>query len=295
VDTEGSRRTPQLSLGIGTFGAPPVGGWHDLLALARAADAAGIDRLVLPDHVVLGEHVDRYPWGTFPTGPQADWLEPLTLMSALAAVTDRVLAKTVATIDVLSRGRVDLGVGVGWQPEEFTALGVDFARRGELLDRTIADCRTLWSGEPLVVTAADGTPTPVWSAPVPHQPRLPVWFSGTLGRRNLARIVELGDGWIPIMGASADDVAEGAARLRDAFVHARRDPADLQVRASPPLVRHGDGPADPLATIEGGRALLAAGATDLHLPLRAFLPGGDPAAAPDALAALAAAFRTAVA
>jgi probable F420-dependent oxidoreductase len=309
VDTERTTRPPQLSLGIPTFGTPPPGGWRDLLALARAADEAGVDRLVLPDHVVLGAHVDRYPWGTFPTGPEADWLEPLALMSALAAATERVrfltgilvaplrpaalLAKTVATIDVLSDGRVDLGVGVGWQPEEFVALGVDFARRGDLLDRTIADCRTLWSGSPLEVTAPDGTATPVWSAPVPHQRRLPVWFSGTLGRRNVARIVELGDGWIPIMGATPDDLATGIAQLREAYRHAQRDPADLQVRASPTLVRDVDGRADASATVAGARELVAAGVTDVHLPLRPFLADGALDSAPEAMAELVAAHRAA--
>lgn len=287
---------PTLSVGIATFGAPTGGSWRHLLDLARAADDAGIDRLVLPDHVVLGPHTADYPWGRFPTGPEADWLEPLTTIAALAAVTERVrfltgilvaplrpaalLAKTVATLDVLSGGRVDLGVGTGWQPEEFLAQGLDFAQRGRLLDDTIATCRALWTGEATTVTGPDGTTTDVWCAPVPEQARLPVWFSGTLTARNGHRITVLGDGWIPIMGATTDDLALGAATLREGFAAAGRDPATLAVRAALPVVRDDAGTAEVGATLAAAPDVIAAGATDVHLPLRAFDPHGtDPAGA----------------
>ncbi len=282
-------------MGLPTFGDPTPAGWRHLLDDARAADDAGIDRLVVSDHVVLGARTADYPWGRFPTGPEADWLEPLTTMAALAAVTSRVrfltgvlvaplrpaalLAKTVATLDVLSGGRVDLGVGTGWQPEEFTALGVDFASRGDALTATVAACRDLWTGRATSVAGADGASTEVWCAPVPHQDRLPVWFSGTLTRRNVGRIVTLGDGWIPIMGASPADLTEGAARLRAELERAGRDPGLLQVRGALPVVRADDGTADVDRTLAGAPALVAAGATDVHLPLRAFDPGGTDAAA----------------
>ena len=299
--------TPQLSLGVTTFGRAPEGGWRALVALARAAEDAGVDRLAISDHVVLGPHVDRYPWGRFPTDPDADWLEPLALIAALAGATERVrfltgvlvaplrppalLAKQAATIDALSGGRLDLGVGVGWQPEEFTALGVDFARRGALLDEALARCRALWSGEPVPVGEGDDA-TEVWCRPVPVQARLPVWFSGTLSDRNVRRIVELGDGWIPIMGASTDDVARGVDRLRGALTAAGRDPGALQVRASPALVRGGDG-LDLAATLAGVADLVAAGATDVHLPLRALPGAGDPAHVGEACAAAVAALTAA--
>ncbi|MEZ5181558.1 MAG: TIGR03619 family F420-dependent LLM class oxidoreductase [Acidimicrobiales bacterium] len=299
--------TPQLSLGMTTFGPPPEGGWRAVVEVARAADRAGVDRLVISDHVVLGPHVDRYPWGRFPTGPDADWLEPLTLIAALAGATERVrfltgvlvaplrpavlLAKQAATIDALSGGRLDLGVGVGWQPEEFAALGVDFARRGALLDEGLAACRALWAGGPVPVGDGDAA-TEVWCRPVPVQERLPVWFSGTLSGRNVRRIVELGDGWIPIMGATADDVASGTARLRAALADAGRDPGALQVRASPALVRGHDG-LDLAATLAVVPELVAAGATDVNLPLRALPGAGDVATIGDACAAAVAALADA--
>src|SRR5262249_2589073 len=102
-----------------------------VLDAARVADRAGIDQLVLADHVLMGRRTDRSPYGTFPYGPDEPWPEPLTLLAAIAAVTERcrlatgilivplrpavVIAKTAATVDRLSNGRLDLGVGVGWQ------------------------------------------------------------------------------------------------------------------------------------------------------------------------------------
>jgi alkanesulfonate monooxygenase SsuD/methylene tetrahydromethanopterin reductase-like flavin-dependent oxidoreductase (luciferase family) len=139
-----------LSVGVPNFGPWCAGDWGALLDVARAAEAAGVDRLVVTDHVVLGPHLDAYAWGRFPTAPDGPWLEPLTVLTAMAGVTRAVrlstgiliaplrpaavLAKTVATLDVLSGGRVDLGVGVGWQREEYDALGLDFDDRGRLLD-----------------------------------------------------------------------------------------------------------------------------------------------------------------
>src|SRR3954468_20982 len=154
----------QISLGVPNFGPWAGPDLRPLLDLASSADAAGVDRLVVSDHVLLGRNTDAYRWGRFPTPPEAPWLEPLTCLTAFAAVTTRVrlstgiliaplrpatvLAKTVATLDVLSGGRVDLGVGVGWHREEYDATGIAFAGRGDLLEETMAACRALWSALP---------------------------------------------------------------------------------------------------------------------------------------------------
>src|SRR3954449_2226672 len=184
----------QLSLGIPNFGSWAAAALQPLLDLARAADAAGVDRLVVSDHVLLGHHTDAYRWGRFPTPPDAAWLEPLACLTAFAAVTDRVrlstgiliaplrpatvLAKTVATLDVLSGGRVDLGVGVGWQREEYDATGVSFSARGQLLEDTIAGCRELWTSLPASYSSRSVTFDEVYCSPQPLQQPLPVWFSG---------------------------------------------------------------------------------------------------------------------
>ncbi len=137
---------PTLTVGLPNFGAFYARDeWHRFVDLARAADGAGVDRVVVVDHVVMGPNTDAYNWGKFPTPPDAPWLEPMTVLAAMAAATTRVrlatgiliaplrpavlLAKQAATLDVLSQGRLDLGVGTGWQREEYDAEGLDFAAR----------------------------------------------------------------------------------------------------------------------------------------------------------------------
>ena len=132
--------------------------------VAVLLESAGIDTIVAVDHVVMGTRTDRYVWGPFPFPAGSPWVEPLTLLTAIAARTSRIrlatgiliaglrpaalLAKTAASVDAISRGRLELGVGVGWQPEEYSAVGVDFSRRGEVLTDTIGACRSLWGPNP---------------------------------------------------------------------------------------------------------------------------------------------------
>jgi probable F420-dependent oxidoreductase len=282
-----------------SYGSPMDGDWRTLVDLARAAEDAGVDRVVVSDHVVMGRNTHEYSWGKFPLPPEGPWLEPLTMLTAMAAVTSTVrlftgvliaplrpaalLAKTVATLDVISRGRVDLGVGTGWQREEFEAEGLDFDRRGQLLTDTLAACRALWEQTPATFASESVRFADIFCEPKPAQARLPVWFSGVLHPRNVRRVVELGDGWIPIMGASIDDIRDGVARLREAYEDARRAPLDLQVRAPAVFVR-----GDLAATMASVPELREAGATDVSVNLRAFC--ADLADAPAVLARMAAEF-----
>ena len=287
-----------LSVGVPNFGGWSGGDWRGLVDVARQAEDSGIDRIVVVDHVVMGRNTDAYAWGRFPVPPEAPWLEPLSVLSAMAVVTSTIrlstgiliaplrpaslLAKQVATLDVLSAGRVDLGVGVGWQKEEYDAQGLDFSQRGRLLEETIAACRALWSDLPAKFDSGSVSFEDTFCSPQPAQPRLPVWFGGTLSDRMLARITELGDGWIPIMGATLDDVREGAERLRTASSR----PIDVQMRAS--TVMGADGKPDPVTTLGALPELVAAGVTDVTVNLAAFAP--TLADAPAALASLGKAF-----
>jgi probable F420-dependent oxidoreductase len=290
-----------LSLGVPNFGAWVDGNWRALLDVAHAAENAGVDRLVVSDHVVLGHGTDVYAWGRFPTAPDGPWLEPLTCLTAIAAVTSRlrlatgiliaplrpaaVLAKTVATLDVLSEGRLDLGVGVGWHREEYDALGLDFGARGRLLDETMAACRALWSDLPASYSSESVSFSETFCSPQPAQERLPVWFSGTLNARNLRRVVELGDGWIPIMGATIDDIRDGVARLREATDR----PLEVQAPLRP--VRNDSGTLDLEATMAGAPELVAAGVTNVYVNVA--MLATSPAEAPARLAHTVAAFRAA--
>ena len=302
---------PTLTVGLANYGSLyPPDEWHRFVDLARAADDAGVDRIVVVDHVVMGPHTENYAWGTFPVPPEAPWYEPLIVLAAVASATARVrlatgiliaplrpavlLAKQAATLDVLSRGRLDLGVGTGWQREEYDAEGIDFSRRGQLLSDTLAACKVLWRDTP----AALDTPTvsfrDIYCEPKPLQPGgVPLWIGGTLHGPNLRRLVEWGDAWIPIMGATLDDIADGTRRIRAAWAAAGRDPAALQVQAPLRIERGDDGRPDLARSIAGVGDLVTAGATDVHVTLRAF--NRDPADAPAVFAEIVRRFADAVA
>lgn len=255
---------------------------------ARRAEEAGFVGVVISDHVVMGARTDRYPWGTFRQAPDCPWPEPLTVLTAVAAVTATLrlctgiliaplrpatlLAKTAATLDVLSGGRLELGVGTGWQQEEFDAQGLDASARGQLLTDTIAACRALWGTSPATFSSPSVSFADIWCHPRPVRPGgPPVLFSGTLTPRNVRRIVELGDGWIPIMGERPPGVAAGVAVLTTALADAGRDPAALRVRAHLPVLRDEAGVPDLTASLAGVPELVAAGVTDLVAPLGAFV------------------------
>ena len=280
---------PRLTLSIPSFGPFfPPGRLHEIVDLARRAEAAGVDTVILPDHVVMGDRTDRYEWGPFPFPVDVPWLEPLTVLSAIAGATSTlrlatgiliaplrpapVLAKIAATLDVISQGRLELGVGVGWQREEFDAMGLDYAQRGRMLTDTIAACRVLWTESPASFHSETVSFEKIWCEPRPVQAGgVPVWFSGTLTKRNQGRIVRLGDGWIPIMTATREDLSEGVRRLHDALASAGRDPAALRVRGDLGVAMGDDKRPDLARTLARSHELGAAGATDVQLPLLAFV------------------------
>ncbi len=279
---------PTLTVGLANFGGTYASGeWRRFLDLGRAADDAGVDRVVLVDHVVMGPHTENYMWGRFPVPPDAPWLEPLTMLSAIAAVTSRVrlatgilivplrpavlLAKQIATLDQISGARVDLGVGTGWQREEYDAEGLSFDQRGQLLTDTLAACRVLWRDTPANFSSPTVSFRETYLEPKPLQPGgVPLWIAGTLHKRNLERVVRFGDAWIPIMGETIEGIGEGARRIRDALVAAHRDPSSFQVQAPLRIATGDDGRPDLARSMESVHALLAAGATDVHVTLRAF-------------------------
>ncbi len=287
-----------LSMALPNFARDDPGSWEPLLARARAADAAGVDRLVVFDHVAFGEQLDAYgrpelggdAGAKQPTGPDGLWLEPLTLLSVVAGMTARVrlatgvilaalrrpvvLAKAAATLDVLSGGRLDLGVGVGWQREEYEAAGLPFEGRGRLLDHTLEVCQALWREPVASYESAELRFDRIHAMPKPAQPGgVPVWISGRNTRRVAERVARFGSGWIP-WGDDARDPSAGIAALRAALAEAGRDPSALQVTGALPVVKDVDGGVDLGATMAAVPALVDAGLTDLRaaVPASADLP-----------------------
>jgi probable F420-dependent oxidoreductase len=244
---------PRLTVSLPTYSAEDPGGWDHLFDLATAAEAAGVDRVVVSDHVVFGEHLDAYgrpesggvDGGRQPTGPDGHWLEPLTVLTAIAARTTTVrlgthvllaalrrpavLAKQAASIDVLSKGRLDLGVGIGWQREEYEATGLDYGERGRTLDHTLEVCQLLWREQRASYTSPELTFDGIHAMPKPVQPGgVPVWVSGRCNERVARRTARFAHGWIPWAEDAADPVAS-IPRMRAAVERAGGDGASLAV------------------------------------------------------------------
>jgi probable F420-dependent oxidoreductase len=284
--------TPQLSIMLRTYAAEDPEKWQPVVDTARAADAAGVDRILVSDHVVFGENMEAYgrpetggvEGGRQPTGPDGHWLEPLTTLSVLCGITTRVrlgtniliaalrrpvvLAKVAATLDVLSGGRLDLGVGIGWQREEYEAAGLDFGRRGRQLDLTLEVCQTLWR-EPRAKVDLDGlTFEAIHMMPKPVQPGgVPLWVSGRVTERVARRLARFGSGWIP-WGEDAADLPTSIPRMREAVAAADGDADAIQVAGTLPTERGEDRSIDLDATMERVHPLVEAGVTDF----RAYVP-----------------------
>lgn len=272
----------ELKVAIGLLKLPELfgGDLKRCLASLQIADQVGIDQLSITDHVVMGEQLDAYPYGKFPLPLTFPWYEPISVLSAVAMVTQRIrlsmgvligplrpavlLAKQLATLDVLSGGRVDAGIGTGWQREEYTAAGIAFEERYLRMDEQVRVCRLLWSEAPASFSGKTVSFDNLHAFPRPPQgTALPFWFGVAPTPRNCRRIAEFGDGWAPITSDPAE-IAEGVAAIRAAFAAAGRDPDSLQVRAGVPL-KSSAGKPDWSATIAGLDAAREAGVTMLQV------------------------------
>jgi probable F420-dependent oxidoreductase len=306
---------PQFSMTLVTFAPEDPGNWQHALERAKAYDRAGVDRLVVSDHVVYGENLEAYAdpstggskGGKQPTGPDGHWLEPLTVLSVVSGITSRVrlgtnillaalrrpivLSKTLSTMDVLSGGRIDLGVGVGWQREEYEAAGLQFDGRGKLLDHTLEVLQTVWRNQVAEYSSPYLSFRKIHSMPKPRQEGgVPIWVSGTVNRNVARRIARFGSGWIP-WGDAAADIRNGIPQMQDLVTSVGGDPTGLQIVGTLPTVKDANGTPDIARTVEGAPALVEAGVTDVR---SAFPLPSDPAAAEDTLDELVRAFRTAV-
>jgi probable F420-dependent oxidoreductase len=307
-------RTPELSLYLTTYSDAPQHDWRATLQLAQAMDTAGVDRLVVSDHLVFGENLEAYSdpsiggqaGGRQPTGPDGAWLEPLIVLTAIAATTTRirlgtaillaalrrpaVLAKQLATLDVLSEGRVDLGVGVGWQREEYEAAGLSFNGRGRLLDHTLEVCQTLWTQQRASYSSAELSFDGIHQMPKPVQSGgVPLWISGTVNNAVARRIARFGSGWIP-WGSAYADIPAAITAMKDKIAEFGGDPSDLQVQGVARVVKNDDGSIDYSASTAAVPALVEAGVTDIRFPASLT---ADHDRALDIMSSLVAAFRDA--
>ncbi|HEV8471702.1 MAG TPA: LLM class F420-dependent oxidoreductase [Methylomirabilota bacterium] len=201
-----------------------------VLTFAREAEAREFASLWVSDHVVIPRDTAGYPaGGRFPIPPDVPYLEPVAMLGALAVVTQRArigcsvfilghrhavaMAKMLATIDVLSGGRLICGVGVGWWRRELEILGVPFAARGRQGDEALRVFKTLWTereprfeGEFYRVADVGFMPKPL------QRPHPPIWVGGNTPAA-LRRVVALGDGW-HAMSKTPAELREQLAQLR---------------------------------------------------------------------------------
>jgi probable F420-dependent oxidoreductase len=217
----------------------------DPAQLAREAEARGFHSLYLPEHTHIPVSRRTPP----PTGDEtlpeeyARTLDPFVALAAASSLTERIrlgtgialvaqhdpitLAKTVATLDHVSGGRVVLGIGYGWNREEMQSHGIDPARRRARVRETVLAMQELWSKETAEFEGEFVRFERSWQWPKPiQQPRPRVLIGGAPGPGLFAHIAEFADGWIPIGGAG---LKEALPELRRVVEAAGRDPGALHV------------------------------------------------------------------
>jgi len=225
---------------------------HEQMAgVARRAEALGFESVWMPEHLVFPLRIEsRYPYaadGVPPIVPESPLLDPLMILTALAAVTARirlgtnvyvlplrhplVTARLAVTLDVLSGGRLTLGVGVGWLAEEFHAVGVDFATRGARARECVRAMRALWTEPEPAFQGKFFSFGPVRFEPKPVQrPSIPIVFGGESAAA-LKRAAALGDGWYGV-GHTPETAVVQVAKLRALLAEAGRSGAPFECTVS---------------------------------------------------------------
>src|SRR5216110_4022607 len=265
--------------------------------MAAQADSLRYDSIFVTDHVVLPASMARsvYPYSTtgqFAGGAAQDYLEPLAMLGYLAHATKRVrlgtsvlvvpyrnplvTAKTLATIDQLSRGRLILGAGVGWLREEFEALAAPpFEARGAVTDEYLRLMRAAWTTDPVTFEGRYYSVRAVHALPKPAQRRgIPIWIGGHTDAA-VRRAATLGDAWHPIALRPPgllfpDEYAKRATELRGWAQQAGRDPKSVTLTIRVPMAvrpRNAKPPA-------GERPLFQGTAAQVIADIRAYQAAG---------------------
>jgi probable F420-dependent oxidoreductase len=220
-----------MHLGLALFATDLT---SDVRDVARAAEGAGFESLFVAEHThIPTSRRTPYPMGGDLPGEYSRTLDPFVALSTVAAVTERlrlgtgvclvverdpiVLAKEVASLDVLSGGRVLLGVGAGWNAEELAHHGVDFADRWDVLHDRVELMQALWSQDVASYEGKHARLEPSWQWPKPVQSPLPVLVGGG-GRRAMQHAVDYEGGWMPM--PSAVKLADRLETLRQVAAQA---------------------------------------------------------------------------
>lgn len=217
----------------------------ELLAYAEAIEEAGFSYVTIGDHI-LSPDLDP-PDNTLDIGKYSSWdrnpfHEPLLLYSFLAARTSTLefvtgliilpqrqtllLAKQATELDILSRGRLRLGVGIGWYQPEFEALNADFPTRGQRFEEQIDVLRMLFTQKAVTFSGAFHKLDGVGLCPMPIQRPIPLWLGGRLSKTALRRVGRKADGWLVNL-PFGQDLEMALSTIRNAAADAGRDPGEL--------------------------------------------------------------------
>ena len=245
-----------MKYGFALSGRGPLAEPDALSAIARRGDELGFDWVLTGDHIVVPNSIDStYPYtegGEFPGSASGVAMEQLTVLSFLAGQTERiklvtsvlivphrnplVAAKSLATLDVLSKGRLVVGVGAGWMREEFEALDLPpFEERGAVTDEYIRAFKELWSSDNPTFEGKYCRFSDITFLPKPvQQPHPPIWVGGE-SRPAIRRAAQQGDAWYPIGSnpqfpmPEPEQLAVGMRRLAAQAERAGRDPSEVEV------------------------------------------------------------------
>ena len=243
-----------MEYGFGVPSRGPLASLDNIVALAQKGEELGFDIITVSDHVVVPNDIDSiYPYnetGEFTSSQSGEYMEQLTTIAYLAGVTSRIklltsvmvlphrapvlTAKMLATIDVLSQGRLIVGCGVGWMEEEFEAIGAPpYAERGAVGNEYLRVFKELWTSDDPTFDGDYASFSNIAFAPKPVQdPHPPLWIGGE-SPPALRRAAQLGDAWYPICSNPAFPVgtiaqyAEYQSRVRANAERAGRDPETL--------------------------------------------------------------------
>ena len=253
---------------------------NSYIEIAQAAEEMGFHGVSLTDHVVMGKNLHKYPFGSFPLPSEAPWYEPLTVLTMIASHTKTLhlgtavlivplrnpalLAKTAATIDMISKGRLELGVGMGWQAEEYHVAGVPFENRAEIFWETLEICKLLWAESP---ASHDGNVyqfEDIWCQPQPMQGAdLPLLFGLKMTTKNAEKIAQIGHGLIPIK-TDAEFISTGKVLLDQAFKEHNRNEAP-RIRGQLPTQIDSSGVPSLDLTLKELENSIAAGLTEVEI------------------------------
>jgi probable F420-dependent oxidoreductase len=232
----------------------PLATRNALLALAKRGEELGFSYVAIPDHIVIPRQIaSPYPYNAarkMVGAEEGDCLEQLSLMAYLAAATSKLrlltsimvvphrspvfTAKAIATVDILSQGRVTVGCGAGWMEEEFKAVGAPpFSERGKVTDEYLRIFKSLWTDDAPQFDGRYAQVQDVTFLPKPVQkPHPPLWIGGE-SPAALRRVVTLGDAWYPIGSNpqfpldTTERYTQAVSRLREEAAAANRDPASI--------------------------------------------------------------------